>query len=239
MESTNVTMNHDIVVGDMKNEGLVNTCGIHALKEKDGGDVDTALELPPDTSGAKPLEIDKKKLERYTKIANTDITSVPKEHQGAYELAHITLNSKQCNEPYEILISEVLGLDNNPKKHGWDAFDNIDNPTTFYEFKPSSNTTNPSGTINDDSVKKIEKCIPGTNAFMILAGINKTTYTLDIIYKFPMTIYHEDRLEYLNAKLEQNKKMVGKQTRITYSVTVSKSKTLCKKHNMEYWVWKR
>jgi hypothetical protein len=189
-----------------------------------------------------PLQINEAEMNSYAKIASCE--SIPEEHKAAYLLAKQALESKQCNEPYEMLLSSVLGLDNNPKKHGWDAWDNEENPQEFYEYKPSSNTYNPSGTINDDTFDKINKCkdlLPGQKGWLVLAGIDKTTYKFSVIYKFPIEAYHEDRIKYLNRLMEKNKKNRddGKQTRSTYGISISKSVRLCKEQKLKYYVWKR
>jgi hypothetical protein len=159
----------------------------------------------------------------------------------------ITLTSKQCNEPYEKLLSDCLGIVNCEKKHGWDGQDKKDNPTEFYEYKPSSAATLPTGTINDDSEAKIAKCellttTPGQKGWLILAGINKEAFNFKVIYKFPLEIYTEDRRNYLAKTMEKNKKQMGqKQTRITYPITVKKSIELCKRFNKVYYktFWKK
>lgn len=190
----------------------------------------------------KPLSINEEHMCKYGQVKTMlEQNNVPLEHQVAYALAMITLTSKQCNEPYEKLLSDCLGIVNCEKKHGWDGQDSIDNPTEFYEYKPSSAATSPTGTINDDSEAKIAKCellttTPGQKGWLILAGINKTDFNFNVIYKFPLEIYTEDRRNYLAKTLEKNKKQLGqKQTRITYPITVKKSIELCKRFNKVYY----
>lgn len=190
------------------------------------------------------LIIDNDKLNIYEDIASADHSQIPPQHRIAYEVARDSLSSKQCNEPYERLISHVLGLYNNSQKHGFDAFDSSENPLEFYEYKPSSNTKNPSGTINDDTICKIDKyqeiVTQDKQVWVILAGINKQTFSFDSIYKFPAEIYDQDRRQYLKTLIEKNKNNTnGKQTRSTYSITVNKSIKLCKEFNKIFYVWKR
>ena len=188
------------------------------------------------------LNINTDKIDEFTSIANVDIQNIPHEYKMPYTLAILSLTSKQCNEPYEILLSNVLNLENNDKKHGWDAFDNSENPSEFYEFKPSSNTLKPAGTINDDTIQKIEKYEQlekdGKQGWVILAGINKKTFTFDSIYKFPAEIYSQDRRKYLNDLIEKNK-LKEKQTRSTYMISVNKSIKLCQQFKKIFYVWKR
>lgn len=189
------------------------------------------------------LEIDITKLDQYTSISTIDLATVPEEHKLAYTLAKLTLESKECKEPYELLLSEVLGVKNVPQKHGWDAVDCLENPTEVYEYKPcSSNPQKPSGTINDDSYKKIEKCEQlqkdNKKGWLILAGIDSKKYAFDTIYKFPLDIYDEARRNYLGNLMEKNKKQ-EKQTRSTFSITVSKSIQLCIEKNRAFYLWKR
>jgi len=163
------------------------------------------------------------------------------------EAARESLQSKQCNEPYERMISETLSLYNNPDKHGFDGWD--ENQINIYEYKPcSSNPNNPSGTINDDSLAKIDKyqelLDQGKRVWVILAGVNKQTFSLDCIYKFPAEIYDQDRKNYLKKKVEQiinknNSNDKPHPMRVTYSISVNKSIKLCKQFNKVYYVWKR
>ena len=188
----------------------------------------------------KPLILNQSKLGKYSSIVQKNIKDIPPEYRVAHELAVVALTSKQCNEPYEILLSDVLDVMDVKQKHGWDALDNLENPTEFYEYKPSSNATNPSGTINDDTLVKIEKCEKiyqeGKKGWLVLAGIDKTNYSFNCVYKFPLEIYNEDRRSYLSALMEKNK-VQTKQTRSTYSITIKKSINLCTKFGKEYYVW--
>ena len=172
--------------------------------------------MEQETKLEQPLVINMNELDIYCQLATIDIQIIPKEHQLAYELANISLQSKQCNEPYESLLSRVLNLYNNENKHGWDAFDNVENPKEYYEFKPSSKTNSPCGSINDDTFDKIQKYEDIMNenkkTWIILAGINKKTYSFDCIYKFPAEIYTNDRKNYLYQLFEKNK-LKEKQTR--------------------------
>jgi hypothetical protein len=193
----------------------------------------------------KPLLINDEHMHKYGQVKKMLAhEQIPPEHQVAYELAMITLTSKQCNEPYEKLLSDCLGLVNCEKKHGWDGVDKKENPTEFYEYKPSSLTKSPTGTINDDSEAKIAKCevltkTEGQKGWLILAGINKAEFNFQVIYKFPLEIYTEDRRKYLAKTMEKNKAHLGqKQTRITYAINVKKSIELCKQFNKVYYVYK-
>lgn len=186
------------------------------------------------------LVINEDKINQYTHLAKQNIHDITSEHRLAYRLAIDSLKSGQCNEPYEKLISDVLELVNLDKKHGWDAIDNIENTTEVYEYKPSSKTNSPSGTINDDSIAKIEKCEnlskEGKKGWLILAGINKDHFNFKVIYKFPLEIYNDDRKKYLQTMMEKNKNKTT-QTRITYAINVNKSIKLCKEFNVPYYVW--
>ena len=193
---------------------------------------------------AKPLVINEEPMRKYGHVKTMlDTEQIPLEHQVAYELAMITLTSKQCNEPYEKLLSDCLGIINCEKKHGWDGQDCKDNPTEFYEYKPSSAAKSPTGTINDDSEAKIAKCelltiTAGQKGWLILAGIDKEAFNFKVIYKFPLEIYTEDRRKYLAKTMMKNKtKIDQKQTRITYAINVKKSIELCKIFNKVYYFW--
>lgn len=191
-----------------------------------------------------PLMIDTLKMGMYNIIRQARIEDLPAEFSELFKMllkvSSTALQSKQCNEPYEQLLASVLNLTNSDKKHGWDAWNN-DTPETsteFYEFKPCGSTTL-SATINDDSHAKIEKCIPQKlNHFhwLVLAKIDRETYSFSEIYKFPMEIYHEDRMAYLSKIIESNKNK-SKQTRVTYSITPKKSVELCEQFNLDYYYW--
>lgn len=189
-----------------------------------------------------PLVIDLRALETYSPFVRGIPDDFPLKYLAVFEGFIQSLKSKQCNEPYENLLSQCLGLTNVGTKHGWDGVDNLENPMEVYEYKPSSNDRSPSGTINDDSTAKIEKCDglegEGKKGWMILAGIDKENFTFNCIYKFPLHIYSEDRKEYLRKLTEKNKSK-EKQTRFTYSIGVSKSVKLCKQYNQDYYVWER
>ena len=191
---------------------------------------------------ALPLEIDLRALETYSRYAEGIPDDFPPNHVLVLEGFRQSLESKQCNEPYEMIISQCLGIMKVKTKHGWDGVNSLENPTEVYEYKPSSKKLSPSGTINDDSIAKIEKCEKleeeGKKGWMILAGIDKEKYTLDCIYKFPLQIYTEDRKKYLMSLMEKNKKK-EEQTRSTYNIGVRKSIKLCEQFNQEYYVWKR
>lgn len=196
-----------------------------------------------------PLSICQDKLDNYTKIMSLDISLFPEaSHNILKTMKHLcvqSLTSKQCNEPYEELLSDVLDLKNNDKKHGWDAFSKDaeceQDANELYEYKPSK-AFNPCGTINDDSVAKIEKYEKafesGKKIWMVLAKVNTDNYTIDSIYKFPAEIYSQDRREYLKKLIERNK-LKSKQTRATYNITVKKSIQLCRKLCKSYFIWKR
>jgi hypothetical protein len=157
--------------------------------------------------------------------------------QTVFEIAMIALESKQCNEPFELLLSDMLHLKPIVGKHGFDAVD--ETTGEHYEHKPSSNTNNPSGTINDDSIDKIEKCENlEKGGYLILGGIDKKTYTFNKIYKFPLEIYNKDRRDYF-ADLKERNAGKDKQTRSTYSINIKKSIKLCNDFDLDYYVWER
>ena len=188
----------------------------------------------------KELEINSEHLTKYT-----DLLEEHKERASrgdSISQAGINaLTSKQCNEPYELLLSDLLGLFNVQSKHGWDAYDTEETPTECYEYKPTISNP-PCATINDDSEEKIKKYESlneeGKSGWVILTSINKELCSLDVIYKFPSDIYTEDRKQYLKKLMEKNRNK-EKQTRSTYPISVKKSIDLCKKYNKEYHVWKR
>jgi hypothetical protein len=186
------------------------------------------------------LVIKEDKINQYTHLSYQNIDEIQAEHRLAYRLAIESLKSGQCNEPYERLISDILELVNLDKKHGWDGVNNIENTTEVYEYKPSSKINSPSGTINDDSMAKIEKCEnlskEGKKGWLILAGIDKEKFNFKVIYKFPLEIYNDDRKKYLQTMMEKNKKKTT-QTRITYAINVKKSIKLCKEFNIPYYIW--
>ena len=191
-----------------------------------------------------PLVIDTIKMGMYNVIRQAKLRDIPDEFGDLFKMllavSNCALQSKQCNEPYERLLAEILNLKSNPSKHGWDAWnkDTEETSTEFYEFKPCG-STNLSATINDDSLAKIEKCIPKNLDhfhWLVLAKINRDTYRFSEIYKFPMEIYHEDRMGYLSKVIEGNKNKT-KQTRVTYSITPKKSVELCEQFNLDYYYW--
>ena len=204
----------------------------------------------------KPLEIDEDQLSNFEcilkfhemkqklieKIGHDEAQEFIKELEPVYEIAHTALKSKQCNEPYEILLSDVLHLENIDDKHGFDAVDSIKDTKEVYEYKPSSNTNNPGGTINDDSIKKIEKCESlkqdGKGGWLILAGIDKQNYTINIIYKFPLEIYNEARRVKF-ATTKKNNATKDTQTRSDYPVSIKNSIKLCNEFNLDYYVWEQ
>lgn len=152
-----------------------------------------------------------------------------------------SLLSKQNNEIYENLIADCLGLKLNPLKHGFDAFNQDD--SELYEFKPCSKKgKEPSGTINDDSLSKIQKYENELDnhkkIWIILAKINNKEYTFDSIYKFNAEIYIQDRKDYIYKMIQKNKDKKTKQTRICYSINVKKSISLSEKYNENYYYWK-
>lgn len=189
-----------------------------------------------------PLLIDLEALETFSPFARGVPDDFPQRYLAVLEGFRQSLMSKQCNEPYEKLLSKCLGIVNVDTKHGWDGVDRIENTTEVYEYKPSSNKLSPSGTINDDSIAKIEKCErligEGKKGWMILAGIDKETFTFNCIYKFPLHIYTEDRKLYIANLMEKNKKK-GTQTRCTYAVGIAKSIKLCEQFDVDYYLWKR
>ena len=124
-------------------------------------------------------------------------------------LIKTSLESKQCNEPWEELLSDILGVTNNPNKHGFDGT-SVDGKEE-YEYKPtkSKNIASAGGTINDDTIDKIVKCeqliTDGKQGWLVIGIINTEAYTFDAIYKFPLEIYNESRRAYVLANIEKNK----------------------------------
>lgn len=161
------------------------------------------------------------------------------------------LTSKSSNDLYEEDMCSILDVTHVPEKHGWDALDNKETDNIeIYEFKPTKTKTG-SCSINDDTPEKINKsknCEISINPFgrdkkhkcsrgwVVIARINKETCAYRDIYKFPLEIYNEDRLNYFNKLREKNKNQ-NKQTRVTYSISISKSIKLCKKYNKKYYKW--
>jgi hypothetical protein len=186
----------------------------------------------------RPLKIDMKALETYSRYASGVPHDFPPQYISVFDGFLNALRSKQCNEPWEKLISQCLGVVNLETKHGWDGVDNLE----VYEYKPSSDKKSPCGSINDDSIAKIEKCerLPesGMIGWMVLAGIDKEKLTFDCIYKFPLHIYNAARRQNIAEKKESNKKKEN-QTRVTYSVRVRSSIKLCEDFGQEYYVWVR
>jgi len=188
-----------------------------------------------------PLEINTTLINKYSELVSANIDTIPEVYRVTHELAIMTLESKQCNEPYEKLLTELLGLTLNPEKQGWDGWDgdSVETSANKYEMKPTRSNP-PTATINDDTISKIEKqvCLDGQAGWLVLASIDVETYSFSKIYKFPIEIYHEDRKDYLTDLMARNANQV-KQTRSTYSISFSKSKKLCKKYNKKYYVWTR
>jgi len=200
-----------------------------------------------------PLHFDTSQLPKYEFIRHVDKSNIDEYFMNlSSDQKHTVLNvairalkSKQCNEPYESMTSSCLGLINSDRKHGLDAWNEI--KTDFYEHKPcdvSADGGNPSGTINDDTIEKMDEyqdlVNQKKNVWVTLAGVNKRTYTLDCIYKFPAEIYDEDRRTRLEKTIKKNKNNKnGNQTRSAYSVSVDKSIKLCEKFRKVYYVWKR
>ena len=188
-----------------------------------------------------PLEINTTLVNKYTDLVSTNIDNIPEAYRVTHELAIMALESKQCNEPYEKLLTELLDLTLNPEKQGWDGWDgdSVETSANKYEMKPTRSNP-PTATINDDTMSKIENqvCQDGQAGWLVLASIDVETYSFSKIYKFPIEIYHEDRIEYLTKLMAKNANQV-KQTRSTYSISLSKSKKLCKKYHKKYYVWNR
>ena len=200
-----------------------------------------------------PLDVNISEMNIYEFVRNID-TSNPRQSRmnmtdeqfvRLVNLGKGSLESKQCNEPYESMISSCLGLVNSEHKHGLDAWN--ENKTDFYEHKPcdvSVDGGNPSGSINDDTIEKMDHyqylVNQKKNVWVTLAGVNKRTYTLDSIYKFPSEIYDKDRRDYLDKTIKKNKNNENSnQTRSTYSISVPKSIQLCKDSGKVYYAWKR
>lgn len=200
-----------------------------------------------------PLHFDTSQLSKYEFIRHVDKSNIDEYFMNlSSDQKHTVLNvairaleSKQCNEQYESMISSCLGLVNSEHKHGLDAWN--ENKTDFYEHKPcdvSVDGGNPSGSINDDTIEKMDHyqylVNQKKNVWVTLAGVNKRTYTLDSIYKFPSEIYDKDRRDYLDKTIKKNKNNENSnQTRSTYSISVPKSIQLCKDSGKVYYAWKR
>ncbi len=200
-----------------------------------------------------PLDVNISEMNIYEFIRHIDTSNLRQSRMNMtddefYRLINVakrSLESKQCNESYESMISSCLGLINSEHKHGLDAWN--ENKTDFYEHKPcdvSVDGGNPSGSINDDTIKKMDdyQCLVNQkkNVWVTLAGVNKRTYTLDSVYKFPSEIYDKDRRDRLDKTITKNKNNENSnQTRSTYSVSVSKSIQFCKDLGKVYYVWKR
>ena len=185
------------------------------------------------------LEINTSLVNKYSVLANRNIDTIPQEYKLMFELAIMALDSMQCNEPFEKLLTELLGLTLNIEKHGWDGWDgnSVETSANIYEMKPTISNP-PTVSINDDSIEKIRKniCNNDQKGWLVIASINRNTYSFSKIYKFPIEIYKEDRIKYLNSIMEKNSTQT-KQTRVVYSITVSKSIKLCKEYNKKYYVW--
>ena len=88
------------------------------------------------------LFIDTIKMGMYNVIRQAKLEDIPDEFGDLFKMllavSNCALQSKQCNEPYERLLAEILNLKSNPSKHGWDAWnkDTEELSTEFYEFKP-------------------------------------------------------------------------------------------------------
>lgn len=188
------------------------------------------------------LKINHLAIDAYASLAEGMPEGMLEIHRYVYDGIVTSLKSKQCNELYEQNLSKILGVVNLEKKHGFDAVDDFECPTEVYEYKPSCNKKSPSGTINDDSIAKIEKCErlkdEDKTGWLVLGGIDKEKFRFDCIYKFPLHIYSEDRRNYLAALKEKNKNQ-EKQTRSTYALSVKKSIELCEQLQEEYYVWER
>ena len=190
------------------------------------------------------LKFDPNLVNKYSKYINYDITTIPEDNRTEvmemYKAMIMVLKSKQSNEKYEELLTELFKLTLNSGKHGWDGWDgeSIETSDNLYEMKPIGSG---SAFINDDSLNKIEKNVCNNNkkGWLVLAIIDRGTYSFSKIYKFPIEIYHESRIEYVNGIKKKNSEKKDGQTRATYSITVGKSINLCKKYNKEYYVWKR
>ena len=187
------------------------------------------------------LDINTTLINKYSDLVNSNIDNISEPHRLAYELAIMSLESKQCNEPYEKLLTELFNLTLNPEKQGWDGWDgdSVETSANKYEMKPTRSNP-PTATINDDTMSKIENqvCQDGQAGWLVLASIDVESYSFSNIYKFPIEIYHEDRIEYLTKLMARNANQAN-QTRSTYSISVTKSKKLCEKYNKKYYVWKK
>jgi len=144
------------------------------------------------------LDINQLELEANATLAAEMPDEIPEKYRFVYDLAVSSLESKQCNEPYERNLSRILGVVDLKKKRGFDAVDHFECPTEVYEYKPVSLSKKPmGGVINDDSIAKIEKCErlkeDGKMGWLVFAGIDKEKYRYNCIYKFPLHIYSEDR----------------------------------------------
>ena len=232
--------------------GEANNNKIGTVKEIDGK-IKKIEEEEQKNKHKKQLKLDENQLSNFQCVLNynkmredfithmgeglTDVLLKKHNVLGVYAIAKVALKSKQCNEPFEILLSDALHLKNIEEKHGFDALN--EQTGEIYEYKPSSNTNNPSGTINDDSIEKIEKCENlEKGGYLILAGIDKQNYTFNKIYKFPLKIYNNDRRDYF-ADLKKSNAGKDKQTRSTYPINIDKSIKLCNQFDLDYYVWER
>ena len=119
-------------------KGMITDDDGKALKDKGGllKDIDAKIKKKKKEilkkKHQKILDIDESKLDKfkcvkkYEKFKRLSIKGGADEEEleelkEVFNLSNICLKSKQCNEPYEILLSELLGLMNIDDKHGFDA----------------------------------------------------------------------------------------------------------------------
>lgn len=194
-----------------------------------------------------PLEIDLDKMQRYKTVGKIKVEDFPPDLSNELkewvkivtEISDNAIQSLDSNGPYENLLAHLFNLNLNPEKHGWDAWNGVteEKSTELYEFKPY---TKFSASINDDSEKKIKKGESDSQSktlWLVLAKIDRERNQFSEIYKFPMEIYHEDRMANL-SKIVENNKTKTIQTRVTYRINPKKSIKLCEQFNLDYYHWK-
>lgn len=180
---------------------------------------------------AQPLLIRSNCLSRYNIFRDVCLETVPENLKIPYQLSIMSLKSKQCNEPYEILLADLLGVRRLTSKHGWDA---VDDEGQVYEFKPTSTQQ---ATINDDSMAKIQKC-ETEKGWLVLARINRESFSFDWIYKFPLDVFSASRREHLDYIMNKNQATNSthkKQTRVVYTISLKKSIQLCSEQQKPYY----
>lgn len=190
---------------------------------------------------ARPLVLRSSLLSKYMGILRSSSEHLPDHLRTAHELARIALESKQCNEPYEMLLADLLGVQKISSKHGWDAADDLEDTREVYEFKPTIKK-NLNVSINDDSASKIEKTEnlekENKKGWLILARIDRDIYSFDRIFKFPIDIYQESRKRDLIRIMEKNRQ-TNTQTRCCYRISLAHSIRLCQDQQKPFFFWEK